>query len=110
MITDNDIQIIDKLKEFLLEQVHINETDVDWDKVVWHDTLSKLVGNLKIAELSYTEASKSDKESGYYTAQCNECGWFGTSRLLLGGGQIGDTGDYDDVYCPVCENTDIDER
>ena len=45
-------------------------------------------------------------KSGY----SNKCGWWGSSELLDGGGQIADTGDYGDCYCPVCGNSDLDDK
>jgi hypothetical protein len=47
--------------------------------------------------------------SNYYYCECPKCGWKGSSEFLLGGGPIADTGDYDDVYCPVCDNWDVEE-
>lgn len=45
----------------------------------------------------------------YYPVQCQTCGWLGSSGNLDGGGQIADTGDYGDCYCPVCGQVDPDE-
>jgi len=45
-----------------------------------------------------------------YTAECSSCGWWGSSKLLDGGGQIADTGDYFDCTCPVCGNSDIEDK
>ena len=44
-----------------------------------------------------------------FEAQCNKCGWFGYNNELAGGGQIADTGDYDDARCPVCYSTDVED-
>ena len=41
--------------------------------------------------------------------KCNKCSWLGSSEEVDGGGQIADTGDYGDIYCPKCGSTDIDE-
>lgn len=38
----------------------------------------------------------------YFVAQCENCGFKASSQEWLGGGQIADTGDYGDGYCPVC--------
>ena len=38
----------------------------------------------------------------WWVAKCPECGWEGLSRDADGGRAIADTGDYDDVICPVC--------
>lgn len=47
--------------------------------------------------------SKEEKEK-YWDFEC-ECGLIGYSKILLGGGQIADTGDYGNTYCPCCNNT-----
>lgn len=39
----------------------------------------------------------------YFMCKC-QCDWIGSSEYLDGGGQIGDTGDYADCYCPKCGN------
>jgi|GEM_PF-5865700 len=41
-------------------------------------------------------------EKKYWVTCCPECGWKGLSRDCGGFGQIADTGDYDDGYCPRC--------
>jgi hypothetical protein len=43
-----------------------------------------------------------DNTGGYYVAECEECGQIFPSQTCEGGGQIADTGDYDDCYCPHC--------
>lgn len=48
------------------------------------------------------------KSGRYYWCKCEECGWEDSSEYLLGGGAIADTGDYDDVYCPICGCTNLD--
>lgn len=50
--------------------------------------------------------SLSDKNN-YYFGECERCGWSGSSSVMAGGGQIADTGDYDDVRCPICYSFDI---
>lgn len=119
MITEQDILTIKKLQKFLnnlatnpIETSNDLEGDwgkvnVDWEKVNWIELLDKLVYNLQIAPFSYREISDEDKIDNYFTAECNECGWFGSSKHLLGGYQIADTGDYGDCFCPVCGNKDI---
>lgn len=43
----------------------------------------------------------------YFVAECGECGFKGSSEEWLGGGQIADTGDYGDCYCPVCNSVEL---
>ena len=45
----------------------------------------------------------------WWHAVCTNCGWQGPSIQLHGGGPMGDTGDYEDVRCPICEETTIEE-
>ena len=78
----------------------------DWGVVNQIDCLDRLVKNLKIAPLCFKFCPP---ESNFYTAMCGKCGWWGSSEFLDGGGQIADTGDYGDCYCPVCGNSDLDE-
>lgn len=48
-------------------------------------------------------------EGSYFVAQCEKCGFKGASSEWNGGGQIADTGDYGDSYCPVCGHVDVPE-
>lgn len=43
-----------------------------------------------------------DGEKKWYVCECEKCGWIGSSEHVGGGGAIADTGDYDDIYCPMC--------
>lgn len=47
-----------------------------------------------------------DNTGGYYVCECQNCGEVFSSRDCGGGGQIADTGDYDDAYCPHCGQVD----
>lgn len=47
-----------------------------------------------------------DNTGGYYVCECQGCGEVFSSRDCGGGGQIADTGDYDDTYCPHCDQVD----
>lgn len=50
-----------------------------------------------------------DNSGGYFVVECQGCGAVYPSFQCLGGGQIADTGDYDDAYCPLCEHEAPDE-
>lgn len=54
----------------------------------------------------YTE----EEYKKYWMARCEDCGWKGLTVDCSGFGQIADTGDYDDGYCPKCNNavSDVD--
>lgn len=45
-----------------------------------------------------------EEKKRYWHARCEECGWQGLSCDCDGFGPIGDTGDFDDGYCPKCES------
>lgn len=42
----------------------------------------------------------------HWIAQCPECKWIGKSTDCGGGGPLADTGDYNDIVCPVCLKED----
>lgn len=107
MITKEDVETVERIKKLIGSEMLISETEVDWEKVEMIETLDKMVKNLKIAPQSYKKGA--EKDSKYYNAQCPKCGWFGSSMLLDGGGQIADSGDYSDAGCPVCGNIYLDE-
>lgn len=110
MITEQDISTVEKIKYILNVLAEDGETGVNWEYVSMIEVLDRMVSNLKIAPESYRNASSEDIEERYYTAECTHCGWYGSSKLLDGGGQIADTGDYCDCTCPVCGNPDIDDK
>lgn len=105
MITKEDKIEVGKLQQFLESKIQNDGVGPDvgkfWD---WCSLLGKLVNNLEKAPKSYRPSSYGDE---FYDAGCEECGWWGSSELLDGGGQIADTGDYSDSFCPVCGNFDI---
>ncbi|CAI1025018.1 hypothetical protein [Serratia proteamaculans] len=73
------------------------------------------MSNEKLSELKVTiPADKKSRESvaagyvtdnnsgGYFVIECQECGAVYPSQQADGGGQIADTGDYNDAICPHC--------
>lgn len=110
MITEHDKKTVDTIKKYINRQAMVREAEVDWEKIHWIETLDKLVNNLCIAPLSFRFCSPEDIANRFYTAECSVCGWWGSSKLLAGGGPIADTGDYFDCSCPVCGNDVIDEK
>lgn len=110
MITENDIKQAKELKLLLEKQfLHTAEEEFNWDIANKIELIDRMVSNLQKAPFSYAPACAEDVHVHYYTAVCDKCGWWGSSKLLDGGGQIADTGDYGDTYCPVCGNTDTGE-
>ena len=110
MITETDKEKAKHLKQYLDKLVMAEETTVNWTLVEWVRLVDKMVYNLEIAPLSYQPLSQEQIDDRYFLAECGGCGWWGCSSLLGGGSPIADTGDYLDVYCPVCESVDIFER
>ncbi len=109
MITDDDEKVVQSIIEFIKKHEITWDSSVDWEKVKWVDTLSRMINNLKIAPESYKMCSAEDMLESFYTSKCGECGWYGSSKLLDGGSQIADTGDYSESTCPVCGNSEIEE-
>lgn len=50
-----------------------------------------------------------DNSGGYYVVECQECGEVYPSQECDGGGQIADSGDYNDALCPHCGCESPDE-
>lgn len=48
--------------------------------------------------MTYTD----DELRRWWIGRCPKCGWAGLSRDAAGGEAIADTGDFDNVCCPVC--------
>ena len=107
MITEKDKLEVEKIKKFI--EISSMKEDKEfglihnYDMWNWISLLEKMVSNLEKAPFSY-------KQDNWYTVECSECGWWGSGELLDGGGQIADTGDYSDTYCPVCGNIDVYEK
>lgn len=82
-----------------MESGKLTEQQKDWH-IVELETRVELLQKTCI-ELSkrakYTKKEKLD----YWQFDC-ECGFSGLSLFVHGGGQIADTGDYGDCYCPCC--------
>jgi hypothetical protein len=111
MIREVDIKQISEIKDILKVKLLVTHNEKHKQELSNKiDLLDRMVENLKIAPFCYRNASADDKKHNYYTAKCDKCDWWGSSKYLLGGGQIADTGDYDDCFCPVCGNSDIDEK
>lgn len=109
MISKNDKQILNNLKSFLDKQIFRDQlfSDANWEIIHYVETVDKILYNLeKVLPNSYNYINKDN----YYTCECFDCGWWGSSEYLNGGGQIADTGDYDDTICPICNSCEIDDK
>ena len=112
MISQTEKELVKSIQK-LLEKEAVKEINqifapccFEWQFI---ELLDNLVKRLEIAPHSYRPCSEEDSKKNFYTAKCDKCGWWGSSKLLEGGGQIADTGDYSDCYCPVCGNNSIEE-
>lgn len=110
MIRKEDKEMASELRQYLYKQMLVPNTKNDGELDNWIDLIYRMVNNLEKAPMSYRPATLEDQRDHYYTVECGKCGWWGSSKLLEGGHAIGDTGDYSDVYCPVCGNIDVEER
>lgn len=85
-------EFCDKNPDKIINDVYGNYTD-------YINFLEELIVNLKMNSIiKYTEKELRD----WWPAICPECGWRGLSRDCTGGRPIADTGDCDDVLCPIC--------
>lgn len=50
-----------------------------------------------------------DDLNSYFPAACEDCGYICCSSQWEGGAQLGDTGDYGEIYCPRCGGSNITE-
>ena len=85
-----------KFKKDIESQLLKLEMEVDLYKSAYEEAVEGVKNGFKYKE-----------EGNYYKAECSNCGWWGSSKYLGGGGAIADTGDHFDCYCPICKSTDI---
>ncbi len=85
-----------------------DQTGIDRENQELLEFVHSLETRLQVAKDSYKELDKEGKDKTYFKASCTQCDWWGSSRLLTGGGQIADTGDYGDSCCPVCDSVEIE--
>lgn len=102
------IQFLNEIDYELNKETHeaYSEKSIKIDEII--NLLNQLLIN---SENYYKLPELSDFfDENFYFAECGNCGWYGSSKLLNGGGQIADTGDYFDCYCPKCDSLDIDNE
>jgi hypothetical protein len=62
----------------------------------------------KIRAIESTPPRGNDiSDDRYVECSCPLCGWKGSSTDAAGGGPIADTGDFDDLLCPVCIRVEL---
>ena len=103
-ISEFDLLCLDDIKSIVKEK--FSGSDFSERECNLLDAISRIKDNLKKAPMYYRHL-QSDDDEHYFQSTCGECGWFGSSRFLGGGAQIADTGDYDDIYCPICGSKDV---
>lgn len=52
---------------------------------------------------------KSDDDTGHFPAECNQCGWVGSSGDLGQSKGHPESGCSGDIHCPICNSMDVDE-
>jgi hypothetical protein len=110
MITKENEEKVKAIIKFIDKDIFTENQGVDWEKASWIEALKTMVECLKIAPESYKECSEEDTANYFYTAECEVCGWWGSSKFLNGGGAIADTGDHFECTCPVCDSMDVNEK
>lgn len=110
MISESDYQAAETLEGILYDLQLGNKQKQKPNFSRLAELVARMRENLKIAPLSFLPLSKEDKQDNYFVAECDGCGWWGSSKLMTGGGAIADTGDHFDCTCPVCGMPDPDEK
>lgn len=82
---------------------------VDWQAVAWMELVDKMAAALNVVQHSFKPVDPAEAKK-YRLIECLTCGWWGSSKLLAGGGAIADTGDHDDCRCPMCMSVDVEEK
>mgnify|MGYP006921344623 CR=1 FL=1 len=100
IVTKEDIDNLEKIKKLIQSLEATDETTIDWANIELQSTIERVVYNLQ----NFSNYFKTIEETpgGPYNAECEKCGWFGSSEYCLGGHPIADTGDFIEVTCPVC--------
>jgi len=97
-ITEKSISEIKEIKEHLKNSFD-GENHYIYEYI---ESIDLVLNNIINAPNYYTDNRDEDEKKIYYIAKCSSCGWWGSSKYLLGGEQIADTGDFNDCFCPVC--------
>lgn len=98
IVSDQDLANLEKIEKLINVYDVTYDTSIDWGSVELLETFHRLKYNLRHFDQYF---QLTPQEENYFDVDC-ECGWWGSSKWLLGGGEIADTGDHDDCYCPVC--------
>ena len=105
LIAEHDLENLYRIEKVLNSALWKEDSGLTLQDIDLIETIERVRHNLKNGANYYKRVPKSEKH--WYDAECDRCGWFGSSEYLLGGAPIADTGDYGDVYCPICGNSHI---
>lgn len=105
LITDADLKDLQEIKKRIANTDATDELTPDyytWDLL---SVMDRIEHNLKNG-LNYYKPLP-ETETHWYDADCESCGWSGSSEYCGGGHAIADTGDYSDPTCPICGSDQI---
>lgn len=106
LITQQDRNNLEKIRQLIYAADKTDENALDYENMELLETFDRVRYNIINGHKYWQNPGSNSK---YYYAICGKCGWEGSSEYLWGGHAIADTGDYGDVYCPVCNSTDIQD-
>ena len=106
LILNSDKERLLKIRKLVEKHDMTDETHIDYECADDLEALDRAIYNLENGA-NYFRAMPDDKEKSWFHAECEDCRWSGSSRFLLGGHQIADTGDYSDAICPICGSKDV---
>lgn len=100
LVTDKDMQNLKKIRKILDKLDNTDGKTLDFENMELSETLERVIINLSQGHNYFKKLPESEQK--WYDAECESCGWFGSSQYCGGGYAIADTGDYSDPTCPVC--------
>ncbi|PHJ51081.1 hypothetical protein VF06_37805 [Nostoc linckia z4] len=106
LITEAHLTVLNELLKEVSSKHHSVKSDEEHYKIDGQiEALYHAMHNLQFGHKYFEKLP--DNERHWFDAECEKCGWFGSSEYLMGGGAIADTGDYDDCRCPVCNSLSV---
>lgn len=104
VITALEKEQMQKLEKYLLRMNNLEPAEA----YSFIETLHGIQAKAVVLGNSFQPLTEEDKKGRRFMAECQKCGWKGSSALMLGGEPLADTGDFTDACCPICYVTDVD--